>query len=57
MAAHSSVLAREILWTKEPGRPTVHGVARVGHHLATKPPTTIAQTLFCPLFSSEVSSY
>ena len=30
---------------------TVHGVARVGHHLATKPPTTTAQTRsFPPLF-------
>ena len=27
MATHSSILAWEILWTKEPGDYTVHGVA------------------------------
>ena len=26
MAIHSSILAREIPWTREPGRATVHGV-------------------------------
>ena len=31
MATHSSILAWKIPWTQEPGRPTVHGVARVGH--------------------------
>ena len=36
MATHSSVLAWRIPWTEEPGR--LHGVARVGHDLATKPP-------------------
>jgi len=37
MATHSSVLAWRILWTEKPGRLGVHGVARVGHDLATKP--------------------
>ena len=31
MATHSSILAWEIPWTKEPGGVTVHGVERVGH--------------------------
>ena len=30
-----------ILWTEEPGMFTVHGVARVGHDLETKPPPPI----------------
>ena len=37
-ATHSSILAWRIPWTKEPGRFPVHGVTRVGHDLATKPP-------------------
>ena len=32
MATHSSILAWEVPWTEEPGRPTVYGVARVGHN-------------------------
>ena len=37
MATHSSILAWRIPWTDEPGRlHIVHGVARVGHDLATK---------------------
>ena len=39
MATHSSILAWEILWTKEPGRLLSIGSQRVGHNLATKPPT------------------
>ena len=35
MATHSGILARRIPWTEEL---TVHGVTRVGHDLATKPP-------------------
>ena len=42
MATHSSILAWRIPWTEDPGQATVHGVARVGHELATKPTTTIA---------------
>jgi len=38
METHSSILALRILWTEEPGRFPVHGVARVRHNLATKPP-------------------
>ena len=42
MATHSSILAWKIPWTEEPGRPhTVHGVARVGQDLETKPPAHI----------------
>ena len=39
MATHSSVLAWKIPWAEEHGKlHTVHGVARVGHNLVTKPP-------------------
>ena len=39
MATHSSILAWRIPWTEEPGGlHTVHGIARVRHDLATKPP-------------------
>jgi len=31
MAAHSSILAWEITWTKEPGGPQSMGSQRVGH--------------------------
>ena len=37
MATQSSILAWEIPWTEEPGG-LVHGVARAGHDLASKPP-------------------
>ena len=36
MTTHSSILAWRIPKTEEPGR--LHGVTRVGHNLATKPP-------------------
>ena len=39
MATHSSILAWEIPWTEEPGRLQSMGWQRVGHNLATKPPT------------------
>ena len=40
MATLSSILAWKISWMEEPGRlPTIHGVARVRHDLATKPPS------------------
>jgi len=39
MATHSSILAWRIPWTEEAWQATVHGIARVGNHLATKPPT------------------
>ena len=38
MATCSSILAWKIPWTEEPGRATVHGVARVRHDLVTKSP-------------------
>ena len=41
MATHSIFLAWKIPWTEESGWLTVHGVARVGHDLATKPPLNI----------------
>ena len=42
MATHSSILAWEIPWSEEPGglHTVRHEVARVGHDLVTKPPTT-----------------
>ena len=36
MATHSSILAWEILWTEEPGRPQSTGSQRVGQNLAAK---------------------
>ena len=42
MAAHSSLLAWEIPWTEELG--TIHGITRVGHRLASKPPPPISVT-------------
>ena len=36
MATHSSILAWEIPWTEESGRPQSMGSQRVGHDLATK---------------------
>ena len=38
MATCSNILAWKILWTEEPWRATVHGIARVRHGLGTKPP-------------------
>ena len=37
MVTHSSILALRTPGTEEPGS-LVHGVARVGHNLVTKPP-------------------
>ena len=36
MATHSRILAREILWTEEPGRLQSMGAQRVGHDLVTE---------------------
>ena len=36
MATHSSILARRIPWTEEPGGLWSMGLQRVGHNLATK---------------------
>ena len=41
MATLSSILAWRIPWTEKPGNSpwgTIHGVTRVRHNLATKPP-------------------
>ena len=38
IASHSSTLAWRTPWTEEPWQATVHGVARVGHDLASKLP-------------------
>ena len=35
MATHSSILARRILWTEEPGGLHSMGSQKVGHHCAT----------------------
>ena len=35
MASHSSILAWKISWTEEPGRATVHGVAKSWTWLST----------------------
>ena len=40
MAIHSSILGWEIPWIEEPGGLQSVGLQRVGHDLATKPPTT-----------------
>ena len=55
MATHSSTLAWRIPWTEEPGRLTVHVVARVGHDLATKPPSppTVVLSFIDGLFVSQ----
>ena len=39
MATHSSILTWRIPWTEEPDRLQSTGIARVGHDLATKPPS------------------
>ena len=36
MATHTSIIAREIPWTEEPGRLQSMGSQRVGHNLVTK---------------------
>ena len=38
MAAHSSILAWEIPWTEGAWQATIHGVTRVRHDFANKPP-------------------
>ena len=43
ITTHSSILAWKIPWT-EAWRAIVHGVTRLGHDLATKPPNKILFT-------------
>ena len=53
MALHSSILTWKIPWTEEPGGlHTVHGVARVGHDLATKPTNQCYEISFLPFMAS-----
>ena len=41
MATYSIILVWEVPWTEEPSGLTVHGVTRVRHDLASKPPPTL----------------
>ena len=41
MASHFIILAWKIPWTEEPGKLQSMGSQRVGHDLATKPPTPV----------------
>ena len=51
MATHSSILAREIPWTEEPGGLQSMVSQRVGHVLATTPPPPILQYDLVTCFS------
>ena len=44
-ATHSSILAQEIPMDRGAWWATVHGVVRVRHNLATKPPPTVVKNL------------
>ena len=55
MATHSRILAWRIPWTEEPGR-LVHGVARVRHDLATRPPPILKKLSKHGLFVETCSS-
>ena len=56
MATHSSVLAWEIPWTDEPGRPQSMESQRIGHDLATKQQQEEApENLFFPFLSHPLS--
>ena len=43
MATHSSIVAREIPWTEQPGGLQSLGLLRVGHEFVTKPPALPAE--------------
>ena len=49
MATHSSILAWEIPWTKEPDELQSMGLQRVRHDLATKQQQQSNCCYFCPL--------
>ena len=55
MATHSSILAWRIPW-RGVWRARVHGVARVGHDLATKPPPPASQAAVRFIISSSVNT-
>ena len=46
MATNSSILAWRVPVDREAWQATVHGVARVGHDLATKPPPPHSERLW-----------
>ena len=45
MATHSSILAWRISWTEEPGRITVHGVAKSRTRLSNYPSLTTSNNM------------
>ena len=45
MATHSSILAWRISWTEEPGRVTVHGVAKSQTRLSDYPSLTTSNNM------------
>ena len=49
MATHSSILARKIPWTEEPGGLLSMGLQTVKHDLATKQQPYSPQHLFLPI--------
>ena len=55
MATQSSILAWEIPWTDEPGRPQSTESQRVGHDLATKQQEETPESLFSPSLSHPLS--
>ena len=56
MATHSSVLARRIPWTEEPGGLQPKGLQRVRHDLACTH-TSLPGTVFCQCFSFELAMF
>ena len=56
MATHSSVLARRIPWTEEPGGLQPKGLQRVRHDLA-RTHTSLPGTVFCQCFSFELAMF
>ena len=55
MATHSSILARKIPWTEEPGRLQSMGSQRVGHDGATSLSLSLSQSPKCQSDPSTVS--
>ena len=53
MATHSSILARKILWTEDPGRLQSMGLQRVRHSLATE----YTHILYCLCWDSTSHGY
>ena len=57
MATHSSILAWKNPMDRGAWQATVHGVARAGHSLATKPPTLRLSSEEWPSVSHELQGY